>query len=77
MERWAEDSLEDFADGHLDASGQNIHVNRDGDHHTTSRVFYNDGRRFSRPRTVHLPAGTALSFAVHAGATDARVDTQP
>ena len=28
---------------------------QDGNHHTNSKVFYNDGRRFANPRTVLLP----------------------
>jgi hypothetical protein len=28
---------------------------RDGDHHTNSKVFYNDGKRFSAPRIESLP----------------------
>ena len=27
---WVEDSFEDFADGQLDAAGQNLYVSRDG-----------------------------------------------
>ena len=39
---WVEDSFEDFADGTLDASGQNIYVSRDGKIRTINRYDLND-----------------------------------
>lgn len=39
---WVEDSFEDFADGTLDASGQNIYVSRDGTIRTIHRFDLND-----------------------------------
>jgi len=43
-EVWVEDTFEDFADGILDASGQNIYVNRDGNICTIHRFdLNNDG----------------------------------
>ncbi|GAG25374.1 unnamed protein product, partial [marine sediment metagenome] len=41
-ESWIEDSFEDFADGMLDASGQNIYVSRDGTIRTIHRFDLND-----------------------------------
>ena len=38
---WIEDSFEDFADGRLDASGQNIYVSRDGTVRTIHRFDLN------------------------------------
>ncbi len=38
---WVEDSYEDFADGHLDASGQNLYVSRDGKVRTIHRFDLN------------------------------------
>ncbi len=40
-------------DGLLDLAVSNHTV--DGDHHTFSKVFYNDGNRFSNPRVTELP----------------------
>ncbi len=39
---WLEDSFNDFADGTLDASGQNIYVSHDGSIHTIQRFDIND-----------------------------------
>ena len=39
---WVEDSFEDFTDGTLDASGQNIYVSRDGTIRTIHRFDLND-----------------------------------
>jgi len=39
---WIEDTFEDFADGTLDASGQNIYVSRDGAVRTIHRFDLND-----------------------------------
>lgn len=39
---WIEDSYEDFADGHLDAAGQNLFVSRDGAVRTIHRFDLND-----------------------------------
>lgn len=39
---WVEDTFEDFADGRLDASGQNIYVSRDGNIRTIHRYDLND-----------------------------------
>ena len=39
---WVEDTFEDFADGRLDASGQNIYVSRDGKIRTILRFDIND-----------------------------------
>lgn len=39
---WVEDSFEDFADGTLDASGQNIFVSRDGKIRTINRFDLNE-----------------------------------
>ena len=38
---WVEDSFEDFADGRLDASGQNLYVSRDGSIRTIHRFDLN------------------------------------
>ncbi len=38
---WVEDSFEDFADGQLDAAGQNLYVSRDGDVRTVHRFDLN------------------------------------
>lgn len=38
---WVEDSYADFADGRLDASGQNIYVSRDGSVRTIHRFDLN------------------------------------
>ena len=38
---WVEDSFQDFADGHLDASGQNLYVSRDGSIRTIHRFDLN------------------------------------
>lgn len=40
-EKWVEDSFEDFADGQLDASGQNIYISRDGKIRTIHRFDLN------------------------------------
>jgi len=40
-ETWIEDSFEDFADGQLDAAGQNIYVSRDGKIRTIHRFDLN------------------------------------
>jgi len=40
-------------DGRLDLA-VSCHT-QDGNHHTNSRIFYNDGNRFANPRTVLLP----------------------
>ena len=40
-------------DGRLDLA-VSCHT-QDGNHHTNSRIFYNDGHRFANPRTVLLP----------------------
>lgn len=53
------DSAHDALAGDFDRDGRldlavSSHT-RDGNHHTSSRVFYNDGHRFSRPRIVDLP----------------------
>jgi hypothetical protein len=40
-------------DGLLDLAVSNHSV--DGDHHTHSKVYYNDGKRFSDPRITKLP----------------------
>ena len=40
-ERWVEDSFADFADGRLDASGQNFYVSRDGSVRTIHRFDLN------------------------------------
>ena len=39
---WVEDSFEDFSDGRLDASGQNIYISRDGKIRTIHRFDLND-----------------------------------
>lgn len=39
---WTEDSFDDFADGTLDASGQNLYVSRDGKVRTIHRFDLND-----------------------------------
>lgn len=39
---WLEDSFEDFIDGTLDASGQNIYISRDGSIRTIQRFDLND-----------------------------------
>ncbi len=39
---WVEDSFEDFIDGSLDATGQNIYVSKDGTIRTISRFDYNN-----------------------------------
>ncbi|MBE9510154.1 MAG: VCBS repeat-containing protein [Bacteroidetes bacterium] len=39
---WVEDSFEDFSDGKLDASGQNIYISRDGKIRTIHRFDLND-----------------------------------
>ena len=41
-ETWVEDSYADFADGRLDASGQNVYVSRDGKVRTIHRFDLND-----------------------------------
>ena len=41
-ELWVEDTFEDFADGRLDAAGQNIYVSRDGTIRTIHRFDVND-----------------------------------
>ena len=41
-ETWVEDTFEDFADGQLDAAGQNIYVSRDGSIRTIHRFDVND-----------------------------------
>ena len=41
-ETWVEDSFEDFVDGVLDASGNNIYVSRDGKIRTINRFDLND-----------------------------------
>jgi hypothetical protein len=41
-QEWIEDSFEDFADGQLDASGNNIYVSSDGKIRTIHRFDYND-----------------------------------
>ncbi|RIJ46650.1 VCBS repeat-containing protein [Maribellus luteus] len=41
-QEWIEDSFEDFADGKLDASGNNIYVSSDGKVRTIHRFDYND-----------------------------------
>ena len=38
---WVEDSFQDFADGRLDASGQNLYVSRDGSIRTIHRFDFN------------------------------------
>ena len=38
---WVEDSFQDFADGRLDASGQNLYVSRDGSIRTIHRFDLN------------------------------------
>jgi len=38
---WIQDSFEDFADGRLDASGQNLYVSRDGKVRTIHRFDLN------------------------------------
>mgnify|MGYP001249077782 FL=1 len=38
---WVEDSFEDFADGRLDASGQNLYAARDGTIRTIHRFDLN------------------------------------
>ncbi len=40
-------------DGRLDLAVSNHSKN--GDHYTNSKIFYNDGRRFTEPRIVRLP----------------------
>ena len=40
-------------DGRLDLA-VSCHT-RDGDHHTNSRIFYNDGNRFAHPQIDYLP----------------------
>ena len=39
---WVEDTFEDFSDGKLDASGQNIYISRDGKIRTIHRFDLND-----------------------------------
>ena len=41
-QRWVEDAFDDFADGTLDASGQNLYVSRDGKIRTINRFDLND-----------------------------------
>ncbi len=53
------DSAHDALAGDFDRDGRldvavSCHT-RDGDHHTDSKVFYNDGHRFVHPRVVELP----------------------
>ena len=53
------DSAHDALAGDFDRDGRldlavSCHT-RDGDHHTSSRVFYNDGHRLAHPRVVELP----------------------
>ena len=40
--KWVEDSFGDFADGELDAAGQNIYISRDGKIRTIHRFDLND-----------------------------------
>ena len=53
------DSAHDAMAGDFDQDGRldlavSCHT-RDGNHHTDSKVFYNDGNRFRNPRVEHLP----------------------
>ena len=53
------DSAHDSMAGDFDQDGRldlavSCHT-RDGNHHTDSKVFYNDGNRFRNPRVEHLP----------------------
>jgi FG-GAP-like repeat len=53
------DSAHDAMAGDFDRDGRlDLAVSchsRDGDHHTASKVFYNDGQRFRNPRVQELP----------------------
>jgi hypothetical protein len=53
-------------DGLLDLAVSNHTV--DGDHHTFSKVFYNDGNRFKNPRIKELPThGAHWTWGVDMG----------
>ena len=62
---WVEDTFEDFADGTLDASGQNIYVSRDGTIRTIHRFDLNqDGYldlifNSTHDTSAHIPATLA------------------
>ena len=68
-ERWIEDSFEDFADGSLDASGQNIYVSRDGSVRAIHRFDLNsDGHidllfNNTHDSSAFIPATLATSAA--------------
>ena len=61
---WVEDAFEDFADGQLDAAGQNLYVSRDGarPHHSPlrSQPGRSSGPHLQQhPRQLHLHSGHA------------------
>ena len=68
-ETWIEDTFEDFADGRLDAAGQNLYVSRDGAVRTIHRFDLNqDGY-------IDLVFNSTHDTATDLPATEAKVDS--